>query len=237
MFPKSQSYLYGIEIQHQDYEQPWHQVSIVPLWNWNLRIAIKISINLCLNRTFMELKCWKCMNRKKQDTSQSYLYGIEIYERVYCEVSANVSIVPLWNWNNVEDFLVNLHRSLNRTFMELKWDTNDEHVCKMAVSIVPLWNWNNYLFLHNYKHVGLNRTFMELKFRNAWVISRIGRSQSYLYGIEIAILIIKHPSTLQSQSYLYGIEMKFRRCLYISRLVSIVPLWNWNVCAIAWLVF
>ena len=32
-----------------------------------------------------------------------------------------VLIVPLWNWNTVENLLVSELRSFNRTFMELKY--------------------------------------------------------------------------------------------------------------------
>ena len=53
-------------------------VLIVPLWNWNYSRKFNVSMNTCLNRTFMELK--------------------RLYVSLINSVNA-VLIVPLWNWN------------------------------------------------------------------------------------------------------------------------------------------
>ena len=53
-----------------------------------------------------------------------------------------VLIVPLWNWNNVEDYTLEKLISSNRTFMELKYVSKYATKDMSFVLIVPLWNWN-----------------------------------------------------------------------------------------------
>ena len=207
-------------------------VSIVPLWNWNL--------------------CWS-LNQRREGRSQSYLYGIEMLNntrellmrkglnRTFMELKwlrhkrmaglCFVSIVPLWNWNQL---------------------CRDLLSSQLRVSIVPLWNWNriplkfllrlllsqSYLYGIEMKNWpskrksrrGLNRTFMELKSLSKWsyehTLQSLNRtfmelksnsqymdemkklSQSYLYGIEIAVTLRSVTAGTRSQSYLYGIEIE-----------------------------
>ena len=58
---------------------------------------------------------------------------------------ANVSIVPLWNWNIQGDVEQTVNGRFNRTFMELKY-----------FKILQIMKTN---------FASFNRTFMELKFR------------------------------------------------------------------------
>ena len=76
------------------------QVSIVPLWNWNMTRAALSANGKGFNRTFMELKSLSnALNSSSKRSFQSYLYGIEITGR--------------WTRRTpIECF--------NRTFMELK---------------------------------------------------------------------------------------------------------------------
>ena len=67
------------------------------------KVAVKDECKRCSNRTFMELKSDKTERRRK-----SYM----------------VLIVPLWNWNLLNDVVVGWSATgSNRTFMELKYDT------------------------------------------------------------------------------------------------------------------
>ena len=118
-------------------------VSIVPLWNWNTAVSFTLFSSGGLNRTFMELKlptrlrtrhiCAR-LNRTFMELkwltviwslrcrmSQSYLYGIEITTSKVAWWLGLVSIVPLWNWNNI---------------------SYTDSLGVSNVSIVPLWNWN-----------------------------------------------------------------------------------------------
>ena len=88
-----------------------------------------------------------------------------------------------------------------------------QHVLQIvyaSVSIVPLWNWNTAIRL------------LSCRGQLAY--------QSYLYGIEIAVAPAHETGTALYQSYLYGIEIfySFNHLLKFI-LVSIVPLWNWNL--------
>ena len=91
--------------------------------------------------------------------------------------------------------------------MELKfWKPSQSFLCA-EVSIVPLWNWNIVL-----GHIlWLKREF-----------------QSYLYGIEIILLLWVLQVRSLFQSYLYGIEIACFISCSVGASVSIVPLWNWN---------
>ena len=120
-------------------------VSIVPLWNWN-EWADETSFNTYESQSYLYgieirrgARGWRHHLR-----SQSYLYGIEMTAHLRwltpprhvsivplwnwnnscsrsLSKSYSVSIVPLWNWNNSRTFLLKRWRSLNRTFMELKF--------------------------------------------------------------------------------------------------------------------
>ena len=101
-----QSYLYGIEIMNTCLQRgDYFQVSIVPLWNWNvmhlwwiplpvwfqsylygIEIWLKRQRMNCLNRfnrTFMELKYRNGRVIIDSRWFQSYLYGIEIFGNFY----------------------------------------------------------------------------------------------------------------------------------------------------------
>ena len=54
-----------------------------------------------------------------------------------------VLIVPLWNWNSVNEEKGWKLDRFNRTFMELKCDSIPATKPERFVLIVPLWNWNN----------------------------------------------------------------------------------------------
>ena len=97
-----------------------------------------------------------------------------------------VLIVPLWNWNlDVNDISAEEKRS-NCTFMELKSQQTGSQTCDTNVLIVPLWNWN--------------------------LRCRIGQ------GVSQYILIVPlwNWNKLRNK-----IEMTKEN-------VQIVPLWNWN---------
>ena len=121
-----QSYLYGIEMLEKK--------------------ELSTNGDQCFNRTFMELK-FKDKQGIKRSTRrfQSYLYGIEIDIMSIRDHTHLVSIVPLWNWNEVcSDAFCEINLRFNRTFMELKSKT-----CKTRIKCQN----------------SFNRTFMELKFR------------------------------------------------------------------------
>ena len=77
-----------------------NKVLIVPLWNWNKKVAKHVNNCARSNCTFMELKCL-CF----------FTMGAQMY----------VLIVPLWNWNYMGGAEGGFARGSNCTFMELKW--------------------------------------------------------------------------------------------------------------------
>ena len=75
-----------------------------------------------------------------------------------------VLIVPLWNWNQINQALSGDAMRFNRTFMELKSLMRAAGAAHEKVLIVPLWNWN--LIDKDWvkqRRWSFNRTFMELK--------------------------------------------------------------------------
>ena len=140
-----QSHLYGIESDILDWLDGGLGVSIAPLWNWKTIDASSMPVNERFNRTFMELKVGRTLEKVLKCEFQSHLYGIE---RTICEhviAHGKVSIAPLWNWkgHHARASLYH-HAGFNRTFMELK----DCLVLTLRnatpVSIAPLWNWKNF---------------------------------------------------------------------------------------------
>ena len=122
----------------------WRRVWIEPLWNWNNSSRyLALHSMYCLNWTFMELKY-----RSRRTSSRR--------SRVWIE--------PLWNWNTAlvanfrtsKRFELNLYgieilkndrklwnqKSLNWTFMELKFLNCNAFILAVTVWIEPLWNWN-----------------------------------------------------------------------------------------------
>ena len=189
---QSQSYLYGIEIQKnrlRNWRATSTTVSIVPLWNWNGFLSPKaLRLNVCLNRTFMELKlCHRGAVSYYYNVSIVPLWNWNVSALYWSRLAAFVSIVPLWNWNFSIFLILFTCECLNRTFMELK----------CAFSAAALADIRR-----------LNRTFMELKLagiRRRW--RPWPTSQSYLYGIEIRLYTGHAFTRAVSQSYLYGIEI------------------------------
>ena len=97
-------------------------VLIVPLWNWNPVFTVHVTVSLCSNCTFMELKSTNYPFERAAFKSSNCTF-MELKWRAWTLslTSSFVLIVPLWNWNIVE--ALGLLGSL--------W-----------VLIVPLWNWN-----------------------------------------------------------------------------------------------
>ena len=183
-----QSYLYGIEIAS---------------------LPSSSSVFSCFNRTFMELK-WNFSNCERIATLfQSYLYGIEISESEMDFVNNFVSIVPLWNWN---DLSTNLHCKciLFQSYLYgIEIDLTPTSAWVSSVSIVPLWNWNKVMVVSLIlPHYSFNRTFMELKFKNNRTMAK---------RVKVSIVPLWNWNKRDYLSILSAI------C------VSIVPLWNSNV--------
>ncbi len=163
----------------------------------------------CFNRTFMELKYKRVGFLISDNWFQSYLYGIEIW----------------WlssSWDNFSLFQSYLYgiEIIASIFSD---------ICS-TVSIVPLWNWN--ISVMQYQKIitiCFNRTFMELKWRKRDVYLPASLFQSYLYGIEMIVIVTNIKSSVcfnrtfmelkwtyrtpprnrrRFQSYLYGIEIE-----------------------------
>ena len=179
----------------------------------------------------MELKFGSGSITDPASLFQSYLYGIEIDVKEGINKQLVVSIVPLWNWNEVRMIAI-----LDQVMVSIVplWNWNLRRTLPYflywSVSIVPLWNWNFVLWLLMVWSCCFNRTFMELKcvhVPHRWAAQGF---QSYLYGIEIAIKRQAIKVVNLFQSYLYGIEIASRsKGPRDHRRVSIVPLWNWNI--------
>ena len=139
---------------------------------------------------------------------QSYLYGIEMGLTYLHIVRNTVSIVPLWNWNKAAKVRYRRRYGFNRTFMELKFRNTTLQHCIGCVSIVPLWNWNCLRLCKLAARDGFNRTFMELKLSS--LLLTVYRLQRF------------------NRTFM---ELKLRLLLPCGAvcLVSIVPLWNWNM--------
>ena len=119
-----QSHLYGIERMVAILQQTRSGVSIAPLWNWKRLIIPRCSLAVRFNRTFMELKVGRTL------------------EKV---LKCDVSIAPLWNWKVLISRMRLLAIGFNRTFMELKDEVEVVDVVRPVVSIAPLWNWKEEL--------------------------------------------------------------------------------------------
>ena len=82
--------------------------------------------------------------------------------------------------------------------------------------------------INRFCHNCFNRTFMELK-SNKFNFTRIYASfQSYLYGIEIISEVTSTSDTLVSIVPLWNWNLLYHALTSITQKVSIVPLWNWN---------
>ena len=96
-------------------------VSIVPLWNWNQSQSSKEIERMRFQSYLYGIEIEVShIDSEPCLPFQSYLYGIEIQEVDTRQLSLNVSIVPLWNWNDRHSLLYMEGSRFNRTFMELK---------------------------------------------------------------------------------------------------------------------
>ena len=140
-------------------------VLIVPLWNWNEVILLKVLVLLCINCTVVELKPRTLAQAPIQRESiNCTVVELKLYPWRSCAVMSpsinctvvelkhrektmlylwcNVLIVPLWNWNEI---------------LRVKW------LIGKNVLIVPLWNWNFRFVLVVRPSSCINCTVVELK--------------------------------------------------------------------------
>ena len=139
-------------------------VSIAPLWNWKSQSRMPVSLSICFNRTFMELKgCPAAIcGRGCQGFNRTFM---ELKGRWYTSRSrlSPVSIAPLWNWKVCCQQVQRVQCCFNRTFMELKGQgvLPRLHICAFQSHLYGI----ERDLLDHFDEIGtgFNRTFMELK--------------------------------------------------------------------------
>ena len=205
-------------------------VSIAPLWNWKSQSRMPVSLSICFNRTFMELKgCPAAIcGRGCQGFNRTFM---ELKGRWYTSRSrlSPVSIAPLWNWKVCCQQVQRVQCwGFNRTFMELKdaqgcyllsWSTFQSHLYGIERRFINAWMSRPTLFQsHLY---GIERE----KWNKWWYVRTVSIAplwnwkasmlrtfaavipfQSHLYGIESAHLLLSSECVRWFQSHLYGIE-------------------------------
>ena len=112
-----------LKCQKDETESNRDNLSIVPSWNWNSRKAPKNTYPESINRTIVELKCNNLFWKIPGCCYQSYHRGIEICNCYGKSSTSRLSIVPSWNWNISRELLLFPCVAINRTIVELKYET------------------------------------------------------------------------------------------------------------------
>ena len=70
---------------------------------------------------------------------------LELKLAIVCAVSAvptTLSIVPIWNWNNITGVLFKMHSGYQLYLSGIETRLYPLLLHKLHLSIVPIWNWN-----------------------------------------------------------------------------------------------
>ena len=183
----------------------------------------------------MELKC-RCFASLFRQGCVSIvpLWNWNVDSQIVYIKAFFVSIVPLWNWNmRIKSLLVwlNLFQSyLYGIEISTKIDRMNT---ALLVSIVPLWNWNIGVEFSKFCQPCFNRTFMELKYCLLMPFLTLKHCFNRTFMELKSLTDSYYYQDFWFQSYLYGIEILVWVMIHLMMIVSIVPLWNWNMTATA----